>query len=87
MTVSEVQPSGDDRRAMTATMSRQQELAASLWPYAGCWVALIGGQVAGIGASPVEAELAARHSRPRERIDEIRFVPKPDEPGAAGDSP
>lgn len=42
--------------------------------YRGCWVALIGDQVAGVGQSAEAAQLAARHSRPRERITAVLFV-------------
>ena len=44
--------------------------------YQGCWVALIGDQVAGVGHTAEAARLAARHSRPRERISAVRFVPE-----------
>lgn len=47
---------------------------ASLAAYRGCWVALIGDQVAGVGASDEAARLAARHSRPRERVTAVLFV-------------
>ncbi|MER2599505.1 MAG: hypothetical protein ABTQ73_08295, partial [Caldilineales bacterium] len=45
-----------------------------LAPYAGCWVALVAGQVAGVGQSAEAARLAAHHSRPRERIEAIFLV-------------
>lgn len=48
--------------------------ATSLAAYRGCWVALIGDQIAGVGASEDAARLAARHSRPRERVTAVLFV-------------
>ena len=36
-------------------------------PYAGRWVALVAGRVAGSGATPAEARLFASHNRPRQR--------------------
>ena len=47
--------------------------------YRGCWMALIGDQVAGVGQSAEAAQLAARHSRPRERITALIFVPEDSE--------
>lgn len=47
---------------------------AGLAAYAGRWVALIGGQVAGVGHTAEAARLAARRSRPRERIGQVYFV-------------
>ena len=44
--------------------------------YAGCWVALIGDQVAGVGTTAEAARLAARRSRPRERIRAMVWVPE-----------
>jgi tRNA nucleotidyltransferase/poly(A) polymerase len=43
--------------------------------YRGCWVALVGDQVAGVGATAEAAQLAAHRSRPRERISATRWVP------------
>jgi hypothetical protein len=37
-----------------------------LSPYEGCWVALVRGQVAGVGISADAALRAAKHTRPRE---------------------
>jgi hypothetical protein len=48
--------------------------AADLSAYRGCWVALVGDQVAGVGATAEAARLAAHHSRPRERISAIVWV-------------
>ncbi len=42
--------------------------------YRGCWVALIGDQIAGVGVNEDAAKLAARHSRPRERVTAVIFV-------------
>lgn len=43
--------------------------------YRGCWVALVAGQVAGVGATAEAARLAAHGSRPRERISAVLWVP------------
>lgn len=43
--------------------------------YRGCWVAMIGDQVAGVGVTDESARLAARRSRPRERVTAVLFVP------------
>lgn len=45
-----------------------------LAPYAGRWVALVRGRVAGIGWTAEEARLAAKRNRPKEKPDVI-FVP------------
>lgn len=37
-----------------------------LAPYAGRWIAIVRGQVAGVGLSPEEARRLAKHNRPRE---------------------
>jgi len=49
--------------------------AINLSAYRGCWVALVGEQVAGVGATAEAAQLAARRSRPRERITATLLVP------------
>jgi hypothetical protein len=46
-----------------------------LRPYAGRWVALVGGRVAGVGLTAQEARTAAKLSRPKEE-PEVRFVPE-----------
>lgn len=45
-----------------------------LAPYAGRWIAIVRGQVAGVGLSPEEARRLAKHNRPREE-PAIFFVP------------
>jgi len=47
---------------------------ADLSPYAGRWVALVGGRVAGVGLTPEEARIIAKLARPKEE-PVIRFVP------------
>jgi len=37
-----------------------------LTPYAGRWVAIVRGQITGIGMSEREARLASKHQRPKE---------------------
>jgi hypothetical protein len=37
-----------------------------LAPYAGRWIAIVRGQVAGVGLSPDEARRLAKHNRPKE---------------------
>lgn len=54
--------------------------AIGLAAYRGCWVALIGDQIAGVGASEQAARLAARHSRPRERVTAVLFVAEDSQP-------
>jgi hypothetical protein len=46
-----------------------------LAPYAGCWVALVRGCVAGVGVSERAARLASKHQRPKEE-PQVVFVPK-----------
>lgn len=58
-------PSKDEKGQPTVDLSA----------YRGCWVALVGGQVAGVGATAEAARLAAHSSRPRERIGAVIFVP------------
>ncbi len=54
-----------------------------LAPYAGRWIAIVQGQVAGVGLSPEEARRLAKRNRPREE-PEIVFVSSGGEPGAQG---
>ena len=51
-----------------------------LAPYAGRWIAIVRGQVAGVGLSPEEARRLAKHNRPREE-PVIVFVSGEGEPG------
>jgi putative nucleotidyltransferase with HDIG domain len=55
-------------------------MATDLTPYAGNWIALIGGQVAGVGHTAVAAELMARRNRPRELITTQFVEPHGGEP-------
>ncbi len=48
-----------------------------LTPYVGRWVALINGQVAGVGHTAVSAQRLAQRNRPKERIT-TQFVEPPD---------
>lgn len=51
-------------------------MTTDLTPYAGRWVALVEGQVAGVGHTAVAAERAARHQRPRDKF-QLHFVELP----------
>ncbi len=46
-----------------------------LAPYAGRWVAIVRGRVAGVGLTAREARLAAKRNRPKEE-PEVLFVPQ-----------
>lgn len=46
-----------------------------LTPYAGRWVAIVRGRVAGVGLTAREARLAAKRNRPKEE-PKILFVPQ-----------
>jgi hypothetical protein len=52
-----------------------QVVAIDLRPYAGRWVALINGHIAGVGHTAQEARTAAKLSRPKEE-PLVRFVPR-----------
>lgn len=55
--------------------SQQPAPIVDLSAYRGRWVALVGDHVAGVGETAEAAWLAARHSRPRERISATLWVP------------
>jgi len=54
--------------------SNGQAETIDLQPYAGRWVALINGRIAGVGHTAQEARTAAKLSRPKEE-PQVRFVP------------
>ena len=55
--------------------TKRSELSlADLAPYAGRWVALVRGRVAGVGWTAEEARRAAKRSRPKEE-PRVIFVP------------
>ena len=58
-----------------ARKSNVPAAAIDLQPYAGRWVALINGRIAGVGYTAQEAHTAAKLSRPKEE-PQVRFVPK-----------
>jgi len=60
--------------------SRPPEI--DLRPYAGRWVALVNGHVAGVGLTAEEARTAAKLSRPKEE-PEVHFVPEVQPPAKA----
>lgn len=65
-----------DQHPPISVLSSQsmRDAAESLAVYAGCWIALVDGQVAGVGQTEEAARLAARSSRPRERIAQIYYI-------------
>jgi len=54
-------------------MKRDQPSLPNLVPYAGRWVALVRGRVAGVGWTADEARRAAKRSRPKEE-PQLLFV-------------
>jgi len=46
-----------------------------LRPYAGRWVAIVGGRVAGVGRTAEEARRLAKRNRPKEE-PQVLFVPE-----------
>ncbi|HSN74746.1 MAG TPA: hypothetical protein VL334_06580 [Anaerolineae bacterium] len=59
----------------TSPADQQSQPTIDLSAYRGCWVALVGDQVAGVGATDEAACLAAHRSRPRESISATVWVP------------
>jgi len=55
-------------------MKRSEPSLIDLAPYAGRWVALVRGHVAGVGWTADEARRAAKRSRPKEE-PRVIFVP------------
>lgn len=53
----------------------QSPKGLDLAPYAGRWVAIVRGRVAGVGLTAREARLAAKRNRPKEE-PKIIFVPQ-----------
>lgn len=62
---------------MTEVIASTDEL--DLAPYAGRWIAIVRGRVAGVGLSPEEARRLAKRNRPREE-PVIVFVSGGEEP-------
>ncbi len=56
------------------TMKRDEPSLVDLMPYAGRWVALVRGRVAGVGWTSEEARQAAKRSRSKEE-PRVIFVP------------
>lgn len=56
-----------------------------LTPYAGRWVALVRGRVAGVGWTAEEARRSAKRSRPKEE-PQVLFVPAVENPDATSPS-
>lgn len=65
----------------TSPAGEHRQHTIDLSAYRGCWVALVGEQVAGVGATAEAARLAAHRSRPRERISATLWVPDEQAPG------
>ena len=57
-----------------ATKGQSKPATVDLSSYAGRWVALVRGQVAGVGATADEARHAAKHQRSKEEPTVV-FVP------------
>ena len=55
-------------------MKRSKPSLTDLAPYAGRWVALVRGRVAGVGWTDEEARRAAKRNRPKEE-PQVIFVP------------
>lgn len=51
-----------------------------LTPYTGRWIAIVRGQVAGVGLSPEEARRLAKRNRPKEAVVVVVFVSGEGEP-------
>ena len=70
------------------TMSKRQSEPSlvDLMPYAGRWVALVRGRVAGVGWTAEEARRAAKRSRSKEE-PRVIFVPAPAMEVSNDDSP
>ncbi len=51
-----------------------------LTPYTGRWIAIVRGQVAGVGLSPEEARRLAKRNRPKEEAVVVVFVSGEGEP-------
>lgn len=60
--------------ALSKPVAKDKSLEIDLRPYAGRWVALIRGQIAGVGLTPEEALIASKLSRPKEEPS-LHFVP------------
>lgn len=58
-----------------------QSVKVDLSPYAGRWVALVRGRVAGVGWTAEEARCSAKRSRPKEE-PQVLFVPAVENPDA-----
>ncbi len=60
----------------------EQPVKIDLAPYAGRWVALVRGRVAGVGWTAEEARRSAKRSRPKEE-PQVLFVPAVENSDAA----
>ena len=65
------------------TMKRDKPSLMDLMPYAGRWVALVRGRVAGVGWTAEEARRAAKRSRSKEE-PRVIFVPAVEVPNDDG---
>ena len=63
------------KTSVSASKVKRTPPEIDLRPYAGRWVALVSGRVAGVGLTAEEARIAAKLSRPKEE-PEVRFVPE-----------
>ena len=60
---------------MRPVASKAKQPEPDLRPYAGRWVALVNGRIAGVGLTADEARTAAKLSRPKEE-PQVQFVPQ-----------
>jgi len=61
-------------------MRQDEPSLTDLMPYAGRWVALVRGRVAGVGWTAEEARRASQRNRPKEE-PQVVFVPAVEVPG------
>ena len=68
---------------LVASKPKSKPPEVDLRPYAGRWVALVNGHVAGVGFTADEARTAAKLSRPKEE-PEVRFISEAQPSAKAG---
>ena len=63
------------KRGPAVSKAKRKPPEIDLRPYAGRWVALVSGRIAGVGLTADEARIAAKLSRPKEE-PQVVFVPE-----------